>query len=89
MADDKAMLTDWIGDFLWHWGNEDSPINEQLVAEMLVHVIAKPFQLSAQGIGFPFLDAEALFGVMAIRTRQRIPVENYDWLLAGHQSSRT
>ena len=81
MAAIKVSLTDWIGDFLWYWGNESSPIGEQDVAEMLVCVIARHHELSVQGLGFPFPGAKGLFEAMAIRTRQRKPVGNCDWLL--------
>lgn len=78
---DKAMPTDWVGDFLWYWRNKSNPTSEQDVAEMLVHVIERHHELSAQGLGFPFQDAKGLFEVMTIRTRQRKPVGNCDWLL--------
>lgn len=62
-TDDKAMLADWIAEFLWHW--RDSVCKEHKVAEVIMFLLSCHPILFAKSQYRPCPNEEVLFGKLA------------------------
>lgn len=65
---DREMLTDWIGDFLWHW--RLSGLSEDDAVDVIMCVLSDYPTLFARETAHHAPDAEALVGILSNRSLQ-------------------